>query len=139
MTRMVSTVRRRVDPAPLTAVVAAGDLALVALWVAVGQGFHGLPVLEYPSRYVLNVIPFLVGWTITSFVGGVYTRDAWQFPMRALSWTVPAWLLAVIIAVTLRGTPLFPGNASVVFGLVSFGVGSALLLPWRVAVAVYDR
>lgn len=139
MVQVASTVRRRIDPGPLTAVVAAGDVVLITLWVAVGQNFHGLPPWESPVRLVQNVIPFLLGWSIAAFVGGLYTRDAWQFPIRAVSWTVPAWVTAVVIAVLLRGTPVFPGNASLVFGLVALGVGLLLLLPWRVGVALYDR
>lgn len=139
MAQVVSTVRRRIDPGPLTGVVAAGDVALIALWVAVGQYFHGLPPWEYSGRLVQNVVPFLLGWAVASFAGGLYTHDAWEFPIRAVSWTVPAWITAVVIAVLLRGTPVFPGNASPVFGAVALGVGLVLLLPWRVGIALYDR
>jgi hypothetical protein len=139
MAQVASTVRRRIDSGPLPAVVAVGDVVLIALWVAIGQYVHGLPPWEYAPRFVQNVIPFLIGWSVAAFVGGLYTRDAWEFPIRAVSWTVPAWLTAVVIAVLLRGTPVFPGNASPVFGAVAFGVGLVLLLPWRVGVALYDR
>lgn len=139
MAQVVSTLRRRVDPAPLTGLVAAGDVLLILLWVAIGQQFHGAPPLEYPGRLLGNVAPFLIGWTITAFVGGLYTSDAWEFPIRAVSWTVPAWTVTVVIAVLLRGTALFPGTLAPVFGLVSLLVGLTFLVPWRVLVSVFGN
>lgn len=140
MAQVVSTLRRRIDPVALTGLVAAGDVALILLWVAIGQQVaHGTPITEYPVRWLGNAAPFLIGWALTAFVGGLYTRDAWDFPIRAVSWTVPAWLVTVVIAVPLRGTTLFPGTFSPVFGLVSLIVGLAFLVPWRVAVSVFGN
>lgn len=139
MAEVVSTVRRRVDPTPLTAVVAVGDVLLIALWIAVGMVQHNNPPWNAPVRMVGNLLPFLVAWAITAFVGGLYTRDAWEFPIRAVSWTMPAWITTVLIAQVLRALPVFPGNADPAFALVSMGVGLVVLLPWRAAVSVYDN
>jgi hypothetical protein len=137
MAQLATMVRRRVDFGSTAAVVAVGDILAIALWVAVGEVSHGLPPWEYPLRMVTTMIPFLIGWAVAAFVGGLYTEDAWKFPIRAVSWTAPAWIVAVLIAQALRATPIFPGNAALTFALVSTGVGLAVLLPWRALVAYW--
>lgn len=138
MAEVAATVRRRVDPTPLTAVVAVGDVLLIALFVGIGEVSHGRPPWVYPVWMGTTLLPFLIGWAVTAFVGGLYTNDAWQFPLRAISWTIPAWICAVLIALAIRATPLFHGGAALSFALVATGVGLLLLVPWRTAVAVYD-
>lgn len=138
MSEVAATVRRRVDPTSLTAGVAIGDVLLITLFVGVGEVNHGMPPWRFPMRMVGSLTPFLIGWAVTSFVGGLYTRDAWQFPLRAVSWTIPAWITAVLIAMGVRATAWFPGNAALSFGLVAVGFGLMLLVPWRTAIAVYD-
>lgn len=138
MVEVSATLRRRVDPVALTGLVAAGDVLLIALWVAIGEYQHGFPVTAFPLRYLSSLAPFLIGWAVTAFVGGLYTRDAWEFPIRAVSWTVPAWVTAVLIAQPLREF-VFHGNWSVAFALVSMGVGLALLVPFRAAVSLLAK
>lgn len=139
MAEVAATVRRRVDPTPLTAAVAVGDVLLIALFVGIGEVNHGMPPWEFPWRMVGSLTPFLIGWAVTAFVGGLYTRDAWEFPMRAVSWTTPAWVTSVVIAMVLRATEPFPGNAALTFAVVATLFGLLLLLPWRTAVSLYDR
>lgn len=136
MSAVASTIRRRVDPVGPTGLVALGDVLLIALFVGIGEVTHGAPPWEQPMRMVGTLIPFLIGWAITAFVGGLYTHDAWDFPIRAVSWTIPAWVTAVLIAMALRATPLFHGNAAVTFAVVAMLVGLVLLVPWRVAMSV---
>ena len=134
--RLSAAFTRRVDPVGKTAIVAVGDVLLISLFVGIGEVQHGFPPWEYPGRMVGTLVPFLVGWFVAAFVGGLYTRDAWDFPIRAVSWTIPAWIAAVLIAMALRATPVFHGGAALTFGLVAMGIGTVLLVPWRVALSV---
>ncbi|QCC52510.1 DUF3054 domain-containing protein [Halapricum salinum] len=138
MEQVVSLFDRRLDPSPLTALVAVGDVVLIGLFVAVGEINHGTPPWEYPLWALETFATFLIGWVLVAFVGGLYTRDAWQFPLRAISWTTPAWITAVLIAMAIRATPLVHGGVQLTFVVVSMAVGLVLLLPWRSAVAYYD-
>jgi len=141
MEQVVSLVDRRFDSSPLTVLVAVGDIVLIGLFVTLGEIQHGTPPWEHSlyARWALETFAtFLVGWVVVAFVGGLYTRDAWQFPLRAISWTTPAWLTAVGIAMAIRATPLVHGGVQLTFVAVSMAVGLALLLPWRSAIAYYD-
>ncbi|MFB6189612.1 MAG: DUF3054 domain-containing protein [Halapricum sp.] len=138
MEQVVSLVDRRFDRTRLATLVALGDVLLIALFVSVGEINHGYPPWRFPVRALGTFLPFFVGWAIVAFVGGLYTRDAWEFPLRAISWTTPAWITAVLIAMAIRATPLVHGGVEVSFALVSMVVGLVLLLPWRTVVAILD-
>ena len=135
MTTVVESVRHRVDPRPLTVLVALVDAALIGVFVVAGEISHDVNPIANPWFVTETYVPFLLGWALTAFLGGLYTRQARHSPLRAVAWTVPAWIGAAIVAQVLRATPLVHGNASPVFFLVSVAVGLALLAPWRVALA----
>lgn len=138
MEQVVSLFDRRLDSSPLTALVAVGDIVLIGLFVTLGEIQHGMPPWDYPVLAMETFATFLIGWAVVAFVGGLYTRDAWQFPLRAISWTTPAWITAVLVAMVVRASPLVHGGVELTFVVVSMAVGLALLLPWRSAVAYYD-
>jgi len=135
MAQVVETIDRRVDRTGLSALVAAGDIVLIGLFVAVGEATHGSPPWDAPVGAIEAFVPFLLGWLLAAFVGGLYTTDAWEFPLRALSWTVPGWIVTVLITMAIRVLPFVPGGVAVTFVAVSIGVGLALLVPWRMAIA----
>jgi len=140
MTQVVDAIDRRVDRTGLSALVALGDVLLLALFVAFGEVSHGFPPWEFPIRAVEAFVPFLIGWLLAALVGGLYTADAWKFPLRAVSWTTPAWLIAVLIAMAIRAMPFVRGGVQPPFVAVSIVVGLALLVPWRMVVAMtYGR
>ncbi len=129
-----SGVRRRIEPSSLTAVLAAGDVAMIASFCVVGA-MQGHDISS--ARMIAETLTtFLVGWGVVSVAGGLYTADAVGSVRRAVFWTVPAWAVAVVLALALRATPVFHGNAVFTFALVAFGVGGALVTGWRTLVAV---
>ncbi|WP_415379113.1 DUF3054 domain-containing protein [Halosimplex sp. TS25] len=138
MTSVARAVRHRVDPAPFTALVALGDLVCIAAFVLLGVtvGHESIDPLARPGRVALTFLSFAVGWAVTSVAGGLYSVDARASPTAAVARTIPAWIGAALVAQGLRATPVFPGGAALTFFLVSVGVVLALLVPWRVAVAV---
>ena len=132
----VGAVTSRVDRSPTTAILAAGDIALILLFFVLGELQHGgvaaLPGLPYAAA------PFLFGWVVSSLVVGVYGVPWRQALHDAVIRTAGAWTGAVAIGQLLRDTPYLPGNASSAFVLVSLVVGMALLVPWRVAAFRFD-
>jgi len=135
MAQVVETIDRRIDRTGLSALVAAGDVVLIGLFVAVGEFTHGSPPWMAPVGAIQAFVPFVLGWVLAALGGGLYTTDAWQSPLRALSWTVPAWIVAVLLTMAIRVLPFVPGGVAVTFVAVSIGVGLALLAPWRMTVA----
>lgn len=138
MTSVGTAVRHRVDPAPLTALVALGDLVCIGVFVLVGVtvGHETIDPTAHPGRVLATYATFVAGWAVASLLGGLYTVDARRSVKRAVSRTVPAWIGAAVVAQGLRATPVFPGEAALTFFLVSVGTVLALLVPWRAAVAV---
>lgn len=128
---VTSSLRGRVEPSPITVALALGDLTAIGVFVVAGEMSHGYDPVTDAGRVAGTLTPFLVGWVLVSVAGGLYTRDAISSVRRAASMTVPAWAVAVVVAQSLRATPIFPGDVAVAFALVSFAVGGSLLLVWR--------
>lgn len=128
---VTSSLRTRIEPSSITALLAAGDLIAIAAFIVAGEISHGYDPVSDAGRIAGTLVPFLVGWILVSLAGSLYTRDAIADLRRAVFWTLPAWAVAVVIAQVLRSTPAFHGDAALAFALVSFGVGGVLLVFWR--------
>lgn len=127
----------RVESGSLTALLAVGDLTAIGVFVAAGLVSHGYSDLPaHAGRFVGTFVPFAVGWIVVAVAGNLYTRDSVANVRNAVSRTVLAWGLGVLIAQALRSTSTFPGNAAVTFALVAFAVGGVLLVTWRLLVTV---
>lgn len=127
--------RSQVEPTSLAAGLAVGDVLALAAFVAAGRQQHlGTPIGD-PVGFLDTLAPFLIGWIVAAIIGGLYTSDALLTPRRAISWTLPAWVFAVVIGIGLRATPLFTGGAAPTFVIVTFLVGGTLLVGWRALAA----
>lgn len=128
----VSTAERsRIDLSPRTAVLAAGDLGAILLFVAIGEYTHGYNPLVDVGRVAGTFVPFLVGWLLVAGGVGLYASDAVSSLWRLLGLTFGSWVAAVAVAQVLRATEFFHGDAALTFALVSIGVGGVFLLVWR--------
>lgn len=128
--------RTRIDPVPGTAGLAVGDVIAILAFVAAGVARHGGDPVGDPVRVLRAAAPFLVAWWLAAFLGGLYTRDAISSPRRALSWALPAWILATLLGHALRATGPVPGGTTPTFVLVTLAVGGALVVGWRVLAAL---
>jgi hypothetical protein len=132
--------RSQIEPTSLAAGLVVGDVAALAAFVAAGRQQHlGTPIGD-PVNFLDTLAPFLIGWAIAAVVGGLYTSDAVLTPRRAISWALPAWVLAVVVGMGLRATSLFTGSAAPTFIIVTFVVGGTLVVGWRaLAAAITQR
>ncbi len=128
--------RTRVEPVPLTVGLVVGDTAAILAFIVAGDIQHNADPLANLGFVVTGAAPFLLGWVVVAFFGGLYTRDAVATPRRAVSWAVPAWVVATLLGHALRSTELFRGGTALSFVLVTMAVGGLLLVGWRVLVAL---
>lgn len=126
-----SFLESRFDPSPRTLLLAAGDLLLITLFVAMGEVSHGGGVADGIGA----LIPFLLGWAVAASLLGAYSARALASIRGAAAVAAGSWIVGALIGQGLRATPVFPGDAALTFVLVSLGVGLALLVPWRVLMA----
>lgn len=121
----------RVDRRPLSGLLAVGDALALTAFVVAGTIQHGGQPLSDPGAVAGTLAPFLLAWGVVGLLGGLYTADAVRSPRAALGWTVPAWVVAVLLGHTLRATPVFEGGTSVPFVLVTLAIGGVLVVGWR--------
>ncbi|MFW6437310.1 MAG: DUF3054 domain-containing protein [Halococcoides sp.] len=124
----------------LTAIAAAGDLTLVTLFVVLGATMgHGQDPVAQVGRIAMTLLSFLIGWTLAALATRAYAPGWHDSLASAAGRTLFAWVVAVLIALALRSTAVFPGNVALSFALVATGVGLALLVPWRVGLTLVAR
>lgn len=130
------SVRPDVDPSPTAAALVVGDLVAIGAFVVAGEIEHGYHPVADAGRVAGTLAPFVLGWVLVGLAAGLFTSRAVESPLRAVLWTFGGWLVAVVVAQSLRATALFHGDAALTFALVSAGVGGLLLTGWRLAVAI---
>lgn len=118
-----------------TALVAAGDLLLLAALLTVGVIQHGTDPLADPLATVETMAPFVLAWFPVAALAGLYAADTIGSPRRTVRLTTLAWLAAANVGLILRSSPLFDGGAAWPFDLVITGLGLVILVVWRGAIA----
>lgn len=109
-----------------------GDLFAVALFVVAGELEHGVPV-DDPAVVADTAVPFYVGWLVAAPALGAYGRRARASLPAVVLGTLPAALAASGLAMGLRATASFGGDADAALFLVAAGVVGALAATWRLA------
>ncbi|WP_277540772.1 DUF3054 domain-containing protein [Haloarcula laminariae] len=128
--------RSRIDLSSKTALLVAGDLAAIFLFVAIGEYTHGYnPIVDF-GRVAGTFAPFLIGWLLVAGAAGLYATDAPGTLANATLVTLLCWVAAVAVAQGLRATSVFHGGAALTFAIVSVLVGGLLLTLWRVGVTL---
>ncbi|WP_049899779.1 DUF3054 domain-containing protein [Halococcus agarilyticus] len=135
MSSAVASLRARITLSPRTLGVALGDLLLISLFVVLGELQHGYDIVADAPRVLGTALPFFLGWALVSVLVGAYTPVVHRSIGTAAGRTAVAWIGAALVGQALRTTSVFPGESPIPFVLVSLGVGLALLVPWRAAVA----
>lgn len=124
----------RIDASPTTAVLAAGDAVLIALFVLAGELRH-YPPGRALARAPGTAIQFYIGWAVVAVAVGAYAVRARAGVRPAVTYAVGAWVGAVVVAMALRATAVFQGDFSPAFFAVALLVGAVLLGAWRGAFA----
>lgn len=128
---MDTLLRGRVERSRRTLVLALGDGAMIALFVALGE-------LRHAGSFAAGLETFAqfgLGWLLAGTLAGVYAPGAVDSPKPAVIQAVVAWVLAALVGQLVRvlmgpGTFVLPS-----FVLVSVGVGGLLIGLWRFVAA----
>lgn len=121
---------------PTMALIALGDVFVIAAFITIGEVRHGVAPLDGLD----TIGQFLAGWFIVAPAVGLYGLRAFTSVRAAANRTIAGWVPAAVIGVVIRATMEPGATLAPVFILVTLGVGLVFLLPWRVVVAWYlDR
>lgn len=129
--RTASVLRPRFDASPLALGLAVGDLLGLTAFVLAGTTAHGEQPFQNPAVVGAVLAPFLIAWAVVALPAGLYTDDAVAHPRQVIRRTLPAWVVAVLLAHGLRATPFFRGGTAITFLIVTLLVGGALVVGWR--------
>lgn len=115
-----------------------GDVVVLAALLTLGVvRHHGASYLSNdPVAWILVLVPFFVGWLVAAPVMGAYSPGAAESAKSAVPLAIRSWVVADLIGVGIRATPLFEGGAALTFVLVTLVVGLVGLAVWR---TVYFR
>ena len=117
-----------------TAVLAAGDAAMIAIFVALGELQHGGSV----AAGVETFLQFAVGWSVVAVPLGAYGPHALRSAPRAAGRAAGTWIAGALVGQVVRAT-VRPGfYVAPAFVVVSIVVGGALLAAWRAAMAARE-
>jgi hypothetical protein len=115
--------------------LAVGDLAAIAIFVAAGEISHARPVLSGVGTF----LAFVAGWAVVAPVLGAYGDRALTSIGRSVGLGAVAWLGAALIGQVVRAAVVPAANIAPTFVLVSILVGGILLGVWRGIAAMLLR
>jgi len=117
-------------------VLAAGDLAMLLIFVVIGRISHGMT-----NDWLINLLriatPFVLGWAAAALISGAYRANLWQQPTQFLVRSAAAWLLADGLAFLLRHF-VMGDRVTMPFALTSIAFTGLFLLAWRIAFMVWQ-
>lgn len=118
-----------------TAVLAVGDAAMIALFVAAGEFRHGGTL----AAGVETFLQFAVGWAVVAVLAGAYADDALASTRRAGAVAAVAWVVGSLVGQGVRIATEASAGFAPAFVAVTVAVGGVLLAGWRMAaVALLD-
>lgn len=134
--RMATTwLADRFEPSSRTLGLALGDMAMIAVFVGIGELRHGGGVAAGLETFG----QFAIGWGLVALAAGVYGPTALETWRRAVVQGVAAWIVAALVGQLLRVLVTPGGSMQPAFVLVSVASGGLLLGAWRYIAARVAR
>ncbi|AUX07847.1 hypothetical protein AArcSl_0192 [Halalkaliarchaeum desulfuricum] len=128
---IASLLEERIDPGTLP--IAVGDIVFLLAFLTIGALQHnpGDYLVENPLVWAGIVAPFLIGWIAVSPLVGAYSPGAGESAKSSIPLAVRSWILAAVVGMALRASPLFAGGFAVVFAAIMLVGGALFLGGWR--------
>jgi hypothetical protein len=117
------------------ALLLAGDLAMLLLFVYIGQRDHELIDANSPVLgLLLPTAIFAIPWFVSGILLGSYDTDT--IPRSFLARSLNTWLVAAPLAVWLRALVLGRAVVPTSFISAALGFGGLMILGWRLVFAL---
>lgn len=120
--------------------VAIGDVILLLAFAYGGEVSHEL---YFPDSLILSVIhaalPFALVWFPVAFLVGALADPRTARPIDVLARGLEAWLIAAPLAIVVRGWLIDRAVIPMAFLIVTYVLGSAFLLGWRIVLIAFAR
>lgn len=117
-----------IDGRTWRAVLAAGDVLVLALFIVLGRISHGMAVADVTLW--TTVVPFAAAWLATSALVGASSARAFSKPGILVLRTTAAWAVACPLGVALRAV-ILQRPFSPIFAAIAFVLTWPLLIVWR--------
>lgn len=128
-----SLLRGRVDADRRTIVLAAGDAAMIALFVLLGELRHSGTVAAGVGTFG----QFALAWALVAVVAGAYTAEAVRSPSQAALWGLGTWIVAALVGQLVRLLVRQGAIVQPTFLLVTIAFGGLFIGGWRFVAARY--
>ncbi len=126
--------RYSTSPRPVHAAI--GDAVVFALFPLLGSANHDTSLSA--DTFLRTALPFALAWAIVGLATGAYATRTLRSPARTLALIPGAWLVAGIAAVPIR-VVAFDRPFSPSFAIVAVGLTGAMLVGWRLLLALASR
>jgi hypothetical protein len=130
-TSVASVLDRRIDAD--TWPLAVGDLLAIAAVLTAGTIQHnGVPFVTGNPLYLAGTLaPFVIGWVLVAPLVGAYSPGAGESAKAAVPLALRSWVVADVVGVAIRASPLFHGGWEPIFVAVTLVTGGVALGVWR--------
>ena len=120
----------------LALVALVGDVAVIAAFPLLGESNHAWELDG--ERFVRAFAPFAVAWLALGSIATAYADATLRKARRMLVVVPPAWVVAGALAMAIR-VVVFDRAFSLSFAIVAISLMGAMLLAWRLALAIGYR
>jgi hypothetical protein len=126
-----SFLSRRLDAGALPLAVV-DVVAIVGLLTAGTVHHNGVAFVSANPLYLAGVLaPFLLGWVVAAPLLGAYSPGAAESAKAAIPLAVRSWIVADLVGVGLRATPIFSGGFAITFVAISLVTGLVAIVAVR--------
>ena len=128
---VASFLEERIDPG--TVPIAVGDIVFLLAFLTIGALEHNPAdyLMENPLVWAGIVAPFLIGWIAVAPLVGAYSPGAGESAKSSIPLAVRSWILAAVVGMALRASPLFAGGFAATFAIIMLVGGALFLGVWR--------
>ena len=113
----------------LTALLVAGDVIALLIFVVLGRLSHGF-TSDWLPNLARILTPFLLGWFMAAWLAGAYRTDSVTQPTVFLRRTAVSWLIGIPLGFLLRRV-IFQNNVTLPFALTTLIFTALFLIGWR--------
>ncbi len=122
------------DRSPLSLWLLLGDLAVLLLFVFIGQRDHDMSIVGSLPSLVTTTLAVALPWAAAAWLMGALRLPPDEGAKHWLGRALAAWLIAAPPGLLIRAMLRGQSSIAVPFMLVMLGLGGVFVLAWRAGV-----